>query len=200
MARDVSPATTSGLQRATGPRRPGQRATGRQLPRQRATGPRRPGQRAPGPQTPRQPVINRPVSVVALTFAVIGLAASAYLTIEHFSSSVTLACPESATINCAKVTTSQWSHIFGIPVAVLGLAYFVAMTALLMPFFWRRAALDPVRVAASGIGVLMVLYLIYIELFRVDAICLWCTAVHICTIALFATIAWKYATAEPPLP
>jgi uncharacterized membrane protein len=34
----------------------------------------------------------------------------------------------------------------------------------------------------------MVLYLVYIELFRVDAICLWCTGVHITAIALFGVI------------
>lgn len=29
------------------------------------------------------------------------------------------------------------------------------------------------------------LYLVYVELFRVDAICLWCTAVHVLTFLLF---------------
>lgn len=30
------------------------------------------------------------------------------------------------------------------------------------------------------------LYLVYVELFQVDAICLWCTAVHVLAFALFA--------------
>ncbi len=133
-------------------------------------------------------------SPVALAFTLIGLAASTYLTIEHFNASVTLACPESSTINCAKVTTSQWSHIFGIPVAVLGLAYFVGMTVLVVPGVWGVRRLDPVRIGAAGVGVVMVLYLIFIELFRVDAICLWCTAVHVCTIVLFGAILWDTAS------
>jgi uncharacterized membrane protein len=33
-----------------------------------------------------------------------------------------------------------------------------------------------------------VLYLIYTELFTLNAICLWCTSVHIITILLFALI------------
>jgi len=41
----------------------------------------------------------------------VGLAVSAYLTVEHYSSSTTLACPESATINCVKVTTSSYSEL-----------------------------------------------------------------------------------------
>lgn len=132
-------------------------------------------------------------AVAAFCFAVLGLVASTYLTVEHFSSSTTLACPETGTINCAKVTTSAWSQLAGIPVAVLGLIYFVVMTALTAPPAMRRRALDRVRVAAAAVGVAMVLYLIWAELFRVDAICLWCTAVHICAIGLFASVAWHAA-------
>src|SRR5262249_56424983 len=54
-----------------------------------------------------------------------GLGVSIYLTIAHYNSSVTLACPASSTSNCEKVTTSAQSMVFGIPVAVLGLAFFV---------------------------------------------------------------------------
>jgi uncharacterized membrane protein len=127
----------------------------------------------------------------SLLIAVLGLAISTYLTIEHFTSSSLLACPESATINCQKVTTSKWSHIAGIPVAVLGLVYFVVMVALLLPPVWRSRNLDPVRIAAAAAGVAMALYLLWIELFRVDAICLWCTAVHVCTVLLLGAIVWR---------
>lgn len=127
----------------------------------------------------------------SLLVSLVGLAASVYLTIEHFSSSTSFACPESATINCVKVTTSQWSHIAGIPVAVLGLAFFAVTTVLCTPVAWRLVALDRVRVAAAAVGVVSALYLIYIELFRVDAICLWCTAVHLCTLLLLGAVLWR---------
>jgi uncharacterized membrane protein len=110
---------------------------------------------------------------------------------------LSLACPESATINCTKVTTSKWSHVAGVPVSVLGLVFFVAMVALCSPFAWRRRALDQVRVAAAAVGVLSALYLVWIELFKVDAICLWCTAVHVCTLVLFAVALWGSWSLEP---
>ena len=44
-----------------------------------------------------------------------------------------LVCSDTGAINCTKVTTSPQSVIFGIPVAVLGLAYFVPMIALCLP-------------------------------------------------------------------
>jgi uncharacterized membrane protein len=83
-----------------------------------------------------------------------------------------------------------------VPVAVLGLGFFVLMSALLSPPAWRRQALDPVRVAAVTAGVAMVLYLIWVELFRVNAICLWCTAVHVCTVVLLGTVLWRVANRE----
>ncbi len=135
-----------------------------------------------------------------MIIAVIGLAISIYLTIEHYTSSSLLACPESATINCEKVTTSQWSHIAGIPVAVLGVAYFLGMLILVSPAAWRRRGLDATRIVDAGVGVAMVFYLIWVELFRVDAICLWCTAVHACTVLLFAAVLWKTSRHEARSP
>ena len=134
--------------------------------------------------------LTRRPSWAASAVALVGLAIAAYLTLEHYDTSATLACPESATINCAKVTTSRWSEIAGVPVALLGLLYFLGMTALLLPRAWRWRPLDAVRIGAVALGALMVLYLLYIELFQVDAICLWCTGVHLCVIALFALVLW----------
>jgi uncharacterized membrane protein len=131
-----------------------------------------------------------------LVVALIGLSISVYLTVEHFTGSTTLACPEGATVNCARVTSSQWSTLAGVPVAVLGLAYFVVMTLLLTPMAWRRRAFGPVRIAGAVAGVAMVLYLIWIELFKVNAICLWCTAVHAVTVVLLGTVLWRTVSSE----
>jgi uncharacterized membrane protein len=134
----------------------------------------------------------------SLVVALVGLAVSAYLTVEHFTSPAVLACPEGAVVNCAKVTSSPYSEVAGIPVAVLGLAYFVVMAALLTPAGWRQRRLDPVRVGGVGLGVLTVLYLVWVELFRVNALCLWCTAVHVCTLVLLGTVLWRTADRDRP--
>ncbi|WP_375423013.1 vitamin K epoxide reductase family protein [uncultured Friedmanniella sp.] len=132
----------------------------------------------------------------SLVVALVGLAVSAYLTVEHFTSSALLACPEGAVVNCAKVTSSPYSEVAGVPVAVLGLAYFVGMVALLTPAAWQHRRLDLVRLAGVGAGVLSVVYLVWVELFRVNALCLWCTAVHVCTLALLGTVLWRTADAD----
>jgi uncharacterized membrane protein len=119
-----------------------------------------------------------------------GIGASAYLTVEHYSSSPSYACPESATINCLKVTTSSYSELLGIPVALLGLLFFLAMTPLCLPIAWRwdNPWVPRLRLAGITLGVAFVIYLVWAELFRIDAICLWCTGVHVVTLALFAVV------------
>lgn len=126
----------------------------------------------------------------SLVLCVIGLGISIYLTYEHYTGNKTLACSENGSINCAKVTTSQWSHIGPVPVALFGLIFFVGMTALCLPWLWRFSVLDPLRVLGVIVGVLSALYLVWIELFRVDAICLWCTGVHIITLLLLGAVLW----------
>jgi uncharacterized membrane protein len=50
------------------------------------------------------------------------------------------------------------------------------------------------------VGVLFVLYLLYAELFLIDAICLWCTAAHIAAVGLAAGVAFAVADELPPEP
>jgi len=130
----------------------------------------------------------------ALVPAVLGLGVAAYLTVEHYNGSTTLACPDSGTVDCAKVTTSSYSHVGPIPVAVAGLVYFAVMVALLVPWAWRVRVLDRLRLAGAVVGIASVVYLIWAELFRIDALCLWCTAVHACTVVMFGGIVWYVAS------
>jgi uncharacterized membrane protein len=124
-----------------------------------------------------------------------GLGVSIYLTIAHFNTSVTLACPATSTVNCEKVTTSPESYAFGIPVAVLGLAFYVFLVVVNSPWAWRITwpPLRWARVGAMAVGIVFVLYLIYAELFSIGAICLWCTSVHVITFALFVLIVFGAA-------
>jgi uncharacterized membrane protein len=128
--------------------------------------------------------------------AAFGLGVSVYLTVTHFDK-VALVCSDSGTINCAKVTTSPQSVILGIPVAMLGLAYFVPMLLLCLPVAWRSTdrRVHVARLALAIVGVGMILYLLIAELFIIKAICLWCSSVHVVTFLLFVII----VTASPVL-
>ena len=132
----------------------------------------------------------------------VGFAIAAYLTYEHYTSSTSLSCPAGGgAVNCLKVTTSIYSRIHGIPVAVLGLVFFAVMVGLQTPWAWRSRSreLRAARVLWALVGVATALWLIYAELFKIDAICLWCTTVHVLTLLLFiSTVFGTVATAPEP--
>jgi uncharacterized membrane protein len=131
---------------------------------------------------------------VTLILTLIGLGVSTYLTITHFNPH-SLVCVKNSTFNCEEVTQSPQSVIFGVPVAILGLVYFVPMLALCLPVAWRAAdrRIHLARLALAIIGVGTIVYLLIAELFIIKAICLWCSSVHLITFILFVII----VTASP---
>jgi uncharacterized membrane protein len=138
---------------------------------------------------------------VSEVLSLAGVAVAAYLTYAHYTSAKVLACSDKGLVNCAKVTTSSYSRIFGLPVSDTGLGYFVAMAVLCSPWAWRSTyrILRALRVLAALSGVGLILWLVYVELFRLDAICLYCTALHAITVLLFVTVALATAATGPAL-
>jgi uncharacterized membrane protein len=130
------------------------------------------------------------VPATSMGLSLLALAIASYLTVTHYTDPTALACPDTGIVNCALVTTSSWSVVFGVPLAVLGLVWAVVMTGLTVPWAWRSSArwIAGDRLVVSGAGAAMVLYLVYVELFRIGAICLWCTAMHVTAVCLFGVI------------
>jgi uncharacterized membrane protein len=195
---EPSPAGTAG-------RGDGQRANGQQRGQASRTADRPPAGRGPaGPATPLVRAVPLWFQLTTWVLALAGLGVSVYLTVAHFTSPRILVCAEKGFVNCAAVTTSPESMVFGIfPVAVLGLAFFVFMAGVTSPWAWR-ASWPAIRWARFGsvlVGIVFVLYLIYTELFTLNAICLFCTIVHVITFLLFGLImfgfAAGYGTPEP---
>src|SRR5215469_4463086 len=131
------------------------------------------------------------LQITTLVLALAGLGVSIYLTIAHFTESSLAGCSESGLVNCTKVTTSPESYVFGIPVAVLGLAFFVFAVAIMSPWAWQsaRREIHLARIASQVVAIGFVLYLIYAELFTIGSICLYCTSVHVITFVLFVLTA-----------
>jgi len=127
----------------------------------------------------------------ALALSLAGLGVSIYLTIAHYTSTSILACSSKGYVDCAKVTTSSQSVVFGVfPVAVLGLAFYVFMVAANSPWGWRMRI--PLvwwaRIGSAVVGIGFVLYLLYAEIIQIGNICLWCTSVHAITFLLFVLL------------
>jgi uncharacterized membrane protein len=135
----------------------------------------------------------------SLVLSLAGLGMSIYMTIAHYTSTNILVCSNKGYIDCAKVTTSPESMVFNVfPVAVLGLAFYVFMTAINTPWAWRSgiAAIWWARLVGIITGIGFVLYLIYAEVIQIGNLCLDCTTVHIITFLLFVVLVYA-ATMRP---
>jgi uncharacterized membrane protein len=127
---------------------------------------------------------------LSLGLALFGLGISAYLTFVHFAGQQFLTCADNGVVNCTAVTTSAESHFLGMPVSVLGLAFYFALVIIMLPPMWRIAdrRVHLLRVGLLILGMAFALYLVSAELLIIGKICLWCTGVHLVTFALFIVV------------
>jgi len=195
----------SARQARSGGSRPAARTSAQKSPAQKAQPSpraRRQAEAVPVPPEPEHSSVP-PLwfQLVALGLAVLGLAVSAYETYAHFNGSHLAGCPVGhGTFNCFAVITSPQSMVFGVfPVAILGLIFYVAVTALMTPWAWRmqRREVGMLRLAAMVVGMGFAMYLIYAEVVQIGQICEYCTGVHIITFLLFcvtvlATAIWGF--------
>lgn len=154
--------------------------------------------------------------VTTLVLAIIGLGISAYETYAHFNGSHLLGCSANphAAFDCTAVITSSQSMVFGvIPVAILGLAYYLVAIPLFSPWGWRwkgyprlgltQRTIGRLRLGSVIVGMGFVMYLIYAEVYQIGNICEYCTGVHIVTFLLFcmtlvAAALWGLGDASRP--
>ncbi|MHB8923496.1 MAG: vitamin K epoxide reductase family protein, partial [Thermoleophilia bacterium] len=94
---------------------------------------------------------------------------------------------------CEQVQTSSYSELLGIPVALLGVAgYLLILVSLLIPGDTGRL----LGLIFSFVGLGYSLYLTYLELFQIHAICQWCVASAV-TIALLTILtSFRYLRSE----
>ncbi len=108
--------------------------------------------------------------------AVIGLGVAGYLSFVETQNVAAVCGPVG---DCNTVQTSAYAKLFGVlPVGVLGLGGYVAMLASwLAARFGRGRIAEFAPLALTGMalfGVLFTIYLTYLELFVIRAVCLWC--------------------------
>lgn len=122
---------------------------------------------------------------LSLALATVGLLVSIYMTIYKISSNDAL-CLGSG--DCSTVNASRYSEVYGVPVAVVGI---VGYLAILLAhglesrhiFFQRNAPLLIFGMALTGF--LFTVYLIYVELALLKAVCPFCLVSQIAMTLLF---------------
>jgi uncharacterized membrane protein len=114
------------------------------------------------------------LSQLAIILTVIGLLVSIYMTIYKITSNDSM-CIGSG--DCKTVNASRYAEVYGIPVAVLGIAGYSAILAVLLlerkpGFFQQNATL--LFFGLSLTGFLFTLYLIFVETVLIKAYCPFC--------------------------
>jgi uncharacterized membrane protein len=98
---------------------------------------------------------------------------------------------------CQTVAESSYSHLAGVNIAIFGIAGYVVLLACAL---LRGDAFRMTAFVVSLIGFGYSLYLTYLEIFTIDAICQWCVASAVLMALLFVTSAVRmlaYVGAEP---
>ena len=124
-----------------------------------------------------------------LLCALIGAGIAVYLTFVHYDQ-VPLACSGTGLINCGLVLASPYSVVPGttLPITIPGLAWCLCMAALASAGLYASAQRRWLRLAQFAwalVGMLTVLYLVYIEIVRLHTICAWCSALHVLILLMF---------------
>jgi uncharacterized membrane protein len=111
---------------------------------------------------------DRALRLAAAIAALAGIGVAGYLTWAHYADSAVVCV---AGGSCEKVQESEYASIAGVPVAVMGLA---AYTAILSLIAWDSPSARLSAATVALIGVLFSAYLLVLQLFVIDAICIWC--------------------------
>ena len=112
---------------------------------------------------------DRALRIAVGGLSAIGIVVASYLTYAHYGET-TIVC---TTGGCEAVQSSDYAELLGVPVAVLGLLAYVFLLATAF-FTLELARLAGAVVAVSG--ALFAGYLLFAQLFLIDAICQWCVA------------------------
>jgi uncharacterized membrane protein len=125
--------------------------------------------------------------MTAALLSLAGLFVSAYLYLYKIGKIGSLAC---GTGGCETVQLSPWSRIAGLEVSFIGILGYAGLLLLslaslqpgLVPQRWPTTILA----VLSGTGIVFTIYLTYLEVFVIHAICRWCVVSGVIIVAIFA--------------
>lgn len=125
---------------------------------------------------PSEAILRRAIAFVAT----LGIGVATYITIADSGGGAPTCLAGGS--GCATVADSSYSHIAGVNIAVFGIVGYILL--LLTAFFvtdWARFGGFAVSLGGFGFSV----YLTYLEIWKIEAICQWCVASAVLMTILF---------------
>ena len=130
--------------------------------------------------------MDRTLTRISKVLAVLGLLVASYMTVYKWTDNQTMCLGNGG---CSAVNSSVYSEIYGIPVALVGvLGYAVILAALVLAgrlaFLRRNGVLIVFGLCLAGF--IFTVYLIYVEIALIHALCPFCIVSQLIMSVLFA--------------
>jgi uncharacterized membrane protein len=122
---------------------------------------------------------------ISIALALLGLAVSIYMTIFKLTDNERMCLGNGG---CSKVNSSAYAEVYGIPVAVVGIGGYAVIAALVFMEDRNKFLEQNGTMLVFGltlIGFLFTLYLVYVELALIKALCPFCVTSQITMTLLF---------------
>ncbi len=141
-------------------------------------------------RVPARPLLGMHPAIILAVLDLIGLLVAGYLTVVELGGGVPVCGPIKG---CEEVALSEYSRIGGVPVALFGVALSVALLALALA--WWRTNIYGLLLAHYGlslVGVIFDGYFLYLQVFVIQAVCIWCVTYEMSLLLRFliAFIVW----------
>jgi uncharacterized membrane protein len=143
--------------------------------------------------------ISRLKLILLMAMSVFGLGASSEVLITYYFLKQSLPYCTAGSfsgirLDCNVVLGSRYSQVFGVPLELFAVAYFVVNLLLVYVIAFGKESLFRRAVGIlfvwRFIGLMIVPYLVFIELFVLNAICVYCTIMHLAIVTDFVVISY----------
>ena len=142
----------------------------------------------PSPNT--LPRIDKIGAIIFLILGIIGFFDASYLTIEHYRGLIPIC---TIITGCGQVLISKYSTIGPVPLALLGVAYYsVIIFGSLLFLDLKIIKILHLLAAYTLVGILASAYFIYLQVFVIQALCLYCLISALISTLLFVNGAVIY--------
>jgi uncharacterized membrane protein len=134
--------------------------------------------------------------IILAVLDVLGLAIASYLSVVELAGAAPVCGPIKG---CEEVARSEYSRIGGVPVAVFGVG--LSLILLTLAVAWWRTDLYGLLLAHYGLslaGVIFEVYFMYVQVFVIHAVCIWCTSYGVSLILRFVVAFIVWLRQPPP--
>ena len=149
-------------------------------------------------RVPARPLLGIHPAIILAVLDVIGLLVAGYLSVVELSGGV----PTCGFITgCEEVAKSQYNNFVGIPVAVFGVFLSVALLGLALAW-WKTDIYGLLlgHYALSLVGVIFDGWFLYLQVFVIQAVCIWCITYEVSLLLRFLIALIVYYRQPKPEP